>query len=124
MKRVLLIVAALALLVPSLALAQTTPRNPREVTFTASLDHAQIDSYRIGYFLAGATDPVQETDLGKPTPDATQTCLATINTQPLAFGAAYTAKIRAIAGDVSSEWSTPSNPFDRVPGPPSKPVVK
>ena len=95
-------------------------RNPSVATFTASVDHAQVSSYTIGYFLPGATDPVQTTDLGKPTPDATQTCTVTLNVMPLTFGANYTAKVKAVAGTVSSDWSTASNPFDRVPGPPSK----
>jgi hypothetical protein len=107
----------------SSALAQTI-RNPSVATFTASVDHAQLSSYSIGFFLPGATDPVQTSDLGKPTPDATQTCTVTLNVMPLTFGAAYVAKVKAVAGAVSSDWSTASNPFDRVPGPPSKPVVK
>jgi hypothetical protein len=111
------------LLLASPATAQTI-RNPSAATFTASPDHAQISSYTIGYFLPGATDPVQTADLGKPTPDATQTCSVTLNVMPLTFGAAYVAKVKAVAGTVASDWSTPSNPFDRVPGPPSKPVVK
>jgi hypothetical protein len=118
---IVLVFACLLVAVP--AQAQTL-RNPSAATFTASPDHAQINSYTIGYFLPGATDPVQTADLGKPTPDATQTCSVTLNVMPLGFGAAYIAKVKAVAGTVSSDWSTPSNPFDRVPGPPSKPVVK
>jgi hypothetical protein len=115
--------ACVLLLIASVASAQTI-RNPSVATFTASLDHAQVTSYTIGYFLPGATDPVQEADLGKPTPDATQTCMVVLNTMPLGFAPGYVAKVRAWAGSVASDWSTPSNPFDRVPGPPSKPVVK
>ena len=55
---------------------------------------------------------------------ATSTITSTLNVMPLTFGAAYIAKVKAIAGAVASDWSTASNPFDRVPGPPSKPVVK
>jgi hypothetical protein len=122
MKQVVLIFVIL--LTFAVAVSAQTIRNPSVCTFTASVDHAQITSYTIGYFLPGATDPVQTADLGKPTPDATSTITSTLNVMPLTFGAAYIAKVKAVAGAVASDWSTPSNPFDRVPGPPSKPVVK
>jgi hypothetical protein len=117
------LVAACLVLSPVVVHGQTI-KNPSVATFTASADHASVTSYTIGYFLPGATDPVQTANLGKPTPDATQTCTVTLNTQPLTFGANYTAKVKAIAGTAESVWSEASNPFDRVPGPPSKPVVK
>lgn len=123
MRRVSLLAVGLVLLTALAAYGQTV-QNPREVTFTPSADHAVVDAYVIGFFPPGATSPVQEINLGKPTPDATNTCTATINTQPLPFGAAYIAKVRALAGTLSSVWSDASNPFDRVPGPPSKPAIK
>ena len=98
--------------------------NPRTATFTASADHAQLTGYVIGYFLPGAGAPVQSADLGLPTPDATQTCTVTINTQPVPFGMGYVARVKAIAAGAESDWSEVSNPFDRKPGPPGKPVVK
>lgn len=119
----LLVALVLGLLVALPAGAQTI-KNPSVATFTASVDHAQITKYVIGYFATGATSPVQTADLGKPTPDATNTCTVTLNTMPLTFGANYTAKVKAIAGTAESDWSEASNPFDRAPGPPSKPVVK
>ena len=111
------------LLVASTVFAQTL-KNPSGAEFTASADHAQLTKYIIGFFLAGATDPVQTADLGKPTPDALNVIKVTINVMPLTFGASYTAKVKAIAGTAESVWSDASNPFDRAPGPPSKPVVK
>lgn len=98
--------------------------NPSQVTFTASDDHAIVTSYVIGYFAPGATAPLQEVDLGKPTPDATNTCAATINTRPLTFGTDYVAKVRAVAGTLTSEWSAASNPFARLPGKPGGPAIK
>jgi hypothetical protein len=110
-------------LVPTVAHAQTV-KNPTGATFTASPDHALITSYTIGYFLAGATAPVQEAGLGKPVPDGTQTCAVVLDTRPLGFGA-YTAKVKALAGTVASDWSAASNAFDRSPLPPaSAPVVR
>jgi hypothetical protein len=124
MFRVLLVFLSLFILAFASAAVGQTITNPSVATFTASVDHAQVTSYTIGYFLPGATAPLQTADLGKPTPEATQTCMVTLNTMPLTFGAAYVAKVKALAGTVASDWSTASNPFDRVPGPPSKPVVK
>jgi len=124
MKRLLIVALVVAGVLAAGPVAAQTIRNPSVATFTASPDHAQIDSYQIGFFLPGAADPVQTANLGKPTPDAAQTCTVTLNTQPLTFGAAYTAKVKAVAGAVASDWSEASNPFDRVPGKPSKPVVK
>jgi hypothetical protein len=111
------------LLVASTVFAQVI-KNPSNAEFTASVDHAQLTKYIIGFFLAGAVDPVQTADLGKPTPDVSNVIKVSINVMPLTFGAAYTAKVKAIAGTAESVWSDASNPFDRAPGQPSKPVIK
>jgi hypothetical protein len=132
MKRPLFIgLLALVLgLLAAAAFAQSVP-NPRLINFTASPDHQSITVYEVGWFLSGATSPVGTTDLGKPAPDTVPTCSspvpcveASINVMPLPF-AEYTAKVRARAGTLYSEWSLPSNPFVRVPGSPGGvPVVK
>lgn len=121
MKRTLVVLLFALVALP--ATAQTL-KNPSTAEFTASVDHAQLTKYVIGFFLPGAVDPVQTADLGKPTPDATQKITVTINVMPLTFGANYTAKVKAVAGTAESIWSEASNPFDRAPGPPSKPAVK
>jgi len=122
MKRIVLILAVLVL-VSAPVVAQTLP-NPTGAEWTCSADHAAVTSYDIGWFLAGATSPVSTVDLGKPT--GPTLCTAVINVQPLAF-AEYTAKVRAkITGTPTlySEWSDPSNLFQRVPGKPGGVVVK
>jgi len=119
-----LAVAFVALVFSPVVVHGQTLKNPSAGECTASADHAQITKYVIGYFLPGATDPVQTADVGKPTPDAQNVLRFTINVMPLTFGAAYVAKMKAIAGTAESVWSEASNPFDRAPGPPSKPVVK
>jgi hypothetical protein len=124
MKRTCYVAAFLLALSASLAQAQTL-KNPKNAEFEPSPDHAQITKYVIGFFLPGATDPVQTADLGKPTPNASNIIAVPINVQPLTFGAAYIAKVQAWAGTLVSEWSLPSNPFDRTPGPPARaPVVR
>lgn len=126
-----LVVAFLFTVLSPVVVHGQTPKNPSTVAFTASADHTAITKYVIGYFLPGGQDPVTTADLGKPTPDTVAGCGApapciqvTVNTMPLSFAANYTAKVKAVAGTAESAWSEPSNPFDRVPGPPSKPVVK
>jgi hypothetical protein len=116
------------LLLPCLLLAlpvgAQTVTNPTGVTFTASVDHATLTKYVIGYFLSGATNPLQEADLPLGTPDAQQIVTASINARPLGYGT-YTAKVRAVAGAMTSDWSLPSNDFTRTPLPPAgAPVVK
>lgn len=120
MRRVLFVVALLV----AVPVSAQNVVNPSTVTFTASDDHAAIDKYILGYFAPGATAPVQEADLGKPTPDAGRVCAVSLNTRPLAFGVNYTAKVKALAGTTASEWSEASNPFDRRPGKTGAPVVK
>jgi hypothetical protein len=121
MKRLILACVFLLLALP--LSAQTAVTNPGHVEFTASVDHALIDKYVIGWFAQGATDPIQETDLGKPTPDGANLVSTTINIHPLGFGI-YTAKVKAVVGAVSSEWSVPSNEAVRGPFPPASPSLK
>jgi len=124
MKRLVILLGAF-LLVANVAVSQTLP-NPTGAEWTCSADHSSISSYEIGWFLAGATAPVSTTDLGKPIPTAANLCTSAINVMPLAF-AEYSAKVRCkVAGApvIYSEWSDPSNLFQRVPGKPGGVVVK
>lgn len=124
MMRHLMLVMLVALLAfASSARAQAPVPNPTAVEFTPSMDHAMIDDYQLGYFLLGAAEPVTVTDLGKPAPDASNTCRVPINVMPLSFGD-YVARARARAGTTWSEWSDPSNPLVRLPGRPGGPVIK
>jgi hypothetical protein len=124
MKRLIVVALVFALLgCASVALAQTPIPNPTAIEFTPSPDHAQIDVYEVGWFLVGAASPVSVSDIGKPAPNASNICRATINVMPLAFNS-YIAKARAKAGTVYSDWSDPSDVFLRQPGKPGKPVPK
>ena len=121
MKILTFVVVLLCIVTP--AFAQTVT-NPGHVQYTVSADHAQLTKYIIGYFLSGATDPVQTADLAVVTPDATQKVEQAINATPLTFGT-YTARLRSVAGAVMGEWSADSNAFVRAPLPPGgNPVVK
>lgn len=111
-----------ALLVAGTACAQTVS-NPTKVEFIVSVDHALLTSYTIGYFLPGAMDPVQTATVALGTPDAQQKVEQPISSVPLGFGT-YVARMRAVAGAVSSDWSATSNEFSRVPFPPSALTVK
>lgn len=116
------VIAACVLMLAGAAQAQQVI-NPTAVQFTASADHTDVTSYIIGYFLPGASNPVQEADLGKPTPDGSNVITAPIAIRPLGFGQGFTAKVRAVAGSASSEWSLASNPFGRVPAAPANVTV-
>jgi hypothetical protein len=88
--------------------------NPSKAEFVASVDHATVTSYEIGWFLGAATDPVSSQNLGKPTPaSGSNLCLVPITVAPLSFNT-YIAKVRAIAGAATSVWSDPSNAFQTI----------
>ena len=107
--RAWIVVAGMAL--ASVASAQSV-QNPSLVSFVCE-DHAVDDGHELGFFLAGAPEPVQSVQLGDPPADATGRVVAVIDSRPLALGA-YTAKVRAASGALVSEWSDPSNPFERI----------
>lgn len=97
--------------------------NPSGVQFTISADHAAIDSYELDILRPDGT-VLQTLNLGKPTPDANGTVVAPLNVQPVAFGVGYTVRVRAKAGTATSDYANSLNKFNRVPGGPSKVVVK
>jgi len=119
------LVSTFLILSPVVAHGQTKPNNPREGTFTVTPeDYTQTTKYVIGFYLPGATDPVQTQDIGKPPIDAAGTVAFTFNSMPLAFAYDYAARVKAVAGTIESPWSDLSNPFDRTPGKPGKPAIK
>lgn len=124
MKRTAIVFLVFALLgFAATATAQTVP-NPGHIEYVVSPDHATLTKYVVGYFLPGATDPVQTADLPISAPDGAGKVTQPINATPLGYGT-YSAKIKAYAGAMSSEWSEASNPFSRIPLPPTAaPVVK
>jgi hypothetical protein len=85
--------------------------NPTSVEFTPSLDHATlVTTYELGWFPSGVPTPVSVVDIGKPMPNATNVCSASIYLVRPVVGT-FTAKIRAVGG----EWSAPSNTFISTP---------
>ena len=122
MKRIVLVLVALLAFAVS-ASAQAVI-NPGHVEYVPSSDHAVLTKYVIGYFLPGATDPVQTADLAVVAPVA-GVITQVINSTPLTFGTGYTAKLQSWAGGTGGEWSLPSNAFTRAPLPPTTaPIVK
>ena len=100
--------------------AQTT-NNPTTVTFTASLDHNArradgtpvVQSYQLDLFLAGASAPFQSVNLGKPTPDATNTIAINASTLFAGWpipGTIYVADVAAV-GPGGTSASALSNTF-------------
>jgi hypothetical protein len=93
--------------------------NPTAISFTPSTDHASIDSYEMDILRPDGT-VLQTLNIGKPAPDATNTCVAAINVQPVKFGVGYSVRLRALAGGAASDYVNSDNKFNRVPGAPSK----
>lgn len=97
--------------------------NPSAVQFIASADHASVDSYELD-ILRPDGSVLQTLNLGKPTPDTTNTVTAPINVQPIAFASGYSVRVRAKAGTAVSDYAVSDNKFNRVPGAPSKLIIK
>ena len=122
MRRVCLVLALILCAVP--AVAQTPDvNNPSAVTFGPSLDHATVDSYELDILRPDGT-VLQTLNLGKPVPDATNTCTAPMNVQPIAMASGYSIRVRAKAGTAVSDYAVSLNKFNRVPGPPTKLIAK
>jgi hypothetical protein len=124
MNRFVSVVVLLLFSVP--AFAQTVPadvNNPSGVVFTPSADHANVDSYELD-ILRPDGSVLQTINVGKPTPDANNQCSAPLNVQPVAFGTGYSVRLRAKAGTAASDYISSLNKFNRVPGSPSKPILK
>ncbi len=120
------LIAFVLLLLAVPVAAQTVPpdvNNPTGLTWTPSTDHATIDGYSAD-IVSPTGVVIQTLDLGKPAPDATNTCTATISVQPITFGVGYTVHLRARAGTAVSANTVSLNKFNRVPGPPSKGIIK
>jgi len=117
------LVLALIVLLACAVSASAQVVNPGHVEYTPSADHAMLTKYVIGYFLAGATDPVQEADLAIVAPEG-GVVTQVINSTPLPYGT-YTAKLKSVAGAVAGDWSLPSNEFIRAPvAPPTALTIK
>lgn len=113
-----LLCGALLVLLAASATAQVT--NPRTIDFDHE-DFAAVDGFVVGYFAnPTATAPVQEAAFPKPATCAP--CSGALPSRPTAFRTWYVA-VRAVAGDVSSEWSE-RVPFVRAPEPPARVKVR
>lgn len=137
MRKTLFVLCAAVLLCAVPAFAQTANvQNPSQVTFTPSPDHALIDSYEMDILKPDGT-VLQTLNLGKPVSitnaygtftctatDPLSRCYAAVSVQPVAFGVGYSAQMRAKVGSVVGPSNVSDNKFDRVPGGPTKIVIK
>jgi hypothetical protein len=106
------------------AMLQAVPnvKNPTAVSFKC-VDHDRDTGHDI-LIVDNATGTTLQTIAGgDPALDVNGDVTIPLNVQPVAFGT-YHIKVRVLAGALSSDLSTPSNVWERVPGAPSKPVVK
>mgnify|MGYP001582814753 CR=1 FL=1 len=103
------------------AQAQVPPvKNPIAVEFDCP-DHAGDTGHEVDIINAIGV-VVQTLTVGDP-PAVNGRVTVNLNVQPISFGA-YTIKIRAVALEVKSVDSVPSDVWERVPGQPSRPVVR
>lgn len=122
MKKVILVALMFLLLgFAATAFAQTPIKNPTRAVIGVSPDHQQITRYELGWFAAGATDPVQVSDIGTGAPVNNELDVP-LPSYPI--GVTYTAKARAYAGTIASDWSPASNAFFRTPAAPASLVVR
>ena len=94
--------------------------NPTRATFTASADHEVthngiplVQSYEIGLYFLGASEPFQNIPIGKPDPDATGTITVDLTSAFLGWpvvGTSYTADVAAV-GPGGRSRSPSSNTF-------------
>lgn len=99
------------------AFAQTTTvLNPSTVIFTASPDHnatiggtAVVSNYVLEVY--DGTTLVRSTDLGKPTPNASNDISAPLTNAGLAKNKVYTAFVVAVGPGGSARSATGSSPF-------------
>lgn len=124
MKRSLFTLFILALvcltLAPADAAAQNPPGlviDPNWVEFDPGTDHASIHHYELGWFLLGATDPVQSADIGTAAAVLGKVKLALPQSYPV--GKVYVARVRGVTLDgtvtLTAQWSDISNPFGKGP---------
>ena len=124
--KAIIVMATLLVCVAPLAAQAQSVVNPTQALFE-STDHNLAVAYDLGYYLSGAASPVQTVRVpvasvaGGPT-------YSILLSKPL-LGQNLTLKARLIAtaaggGEITSDWSDPSNPFSFLPARPSVPVVK
>lgn len=108
-----------------LALLQTGGgmiNNPSAVSFTCP-DHATDTGHEIDIVRESDGVVIQTINGGDPPLNANNEVVIPLNVQPVAFGQ-YRITVRAVAGELKSENSPLSDLWQRVPGAPSKPVVR
>lgn len=129
--RSMLMCLGLLLIVAAPGAAQTV-KNPRTVVVTCDSgatpttlsceDAKQVTAYEVDFLRSDGT-LLRTIVIPAVPPDATNQMALAMNVQPFEFGT-YTVAVRAVAGTVKTADSPPSDPWDRSPGTPSKPIVK
>lgn len=102
--------------------AEAQVKNPTGVLFQCP-DHDRDSNHEVDIVDDATGNVIQTIQAGDPPADTNGDVLVTLNVQPIAFGN-YTFVVRAVAGTLKSEDSTPSDVWSRVPGKPTKPVVQ
>lgn len=96
-------------------------QNPTKAQFQVSPDHAVVTHYELGFWVEGATDPMQISNIGTGAPNAGGVLELPLPNYPIGY--TFVARIRACVGTLVSDWSEVSNPFGRSPRSPSLLVI-
>lgn len=97
-------------------------RNPRAVAFTCP-DHATDDAHEVAIVRESDGVTIQTLAGGDPAAGTTGEVEVALNVQPITFGR-YRVQVRAGAAGQWSDWSDPSEVWERAPGKPSGVVVR
>ena len=121
MRKMLVVVLALSVCATGVQ-TQTPPvKNPSGVTFV-SPDHDTITNYEVDIVIASTGSVLTTIVAGKGTLSNGVVTLP-LNVQPIVFGT-YTLRVRAVASPtLKSDDSDASDPWERVPGAPSKLIL-
>lgn len=121
--RIIVATVVLVIFGSGVASAQTPPvKNPSALAFTCP-DHATDTGHEVDIINTATGEVIQTLSVGDPPLDANGEVVVAVNVQPVAFGA-YRFVARALAGPYKGKDSFPSDAWERVPGGPSKPVVR
>jgi len=108
---------ALISLFISLARVQAQTVDPTKIAWDyPALDHVQLTNYNFGFWLEGATDPVQTVDI--PTAQCTPIAGGYETAMPRPVLGRYVARLRACNASTCSDWSNVTDPFLLRPRPP------
>ena len=120
--KLVLVLVVLGLALAGSAQSQAPIKNPSGVAFLC-VDHALDDSHEVAIVRVSDGVTIQTIAAGDPALTGTEVVVP-INVMPVAFGQ-YRFRVRALAaGAPASDWSEPSEVWERAIGKPTNVVAR